>query len=280
LKRVSRQNKVIEAAFLLINADLMKMPLENLFELANKIQNFLGGVSEQLTNLARVANSESPEAEVAAIQDLLGRLLLYQTVIKNFFQNLMKRVHDDYENRDVWREAFDDLTTMPPLAEAGMKVSLTLDLIYEPPTLDDQTRYDFLMKRWPLGPESGYRIKVSSKGDSPEEKILYDILRSLDGLPLSAIRQCPHCSKWFLHLSKIDKRFCSTQCRTRSASKQSYDKKKEEEKKKAEQVEKEEKLTVYEDGKSDADPRTTKSNQKKVVGTSVPKMKIKRKKED
>jgi len=42
--------------------------------------------------------------------------------------------------------------------------------------------------------------------------VLIDIL---DGIPESAFKRCPECKKWFFHLSKRQKEFCSNRCASR-----------------------------------------------------------------
>lgn len=46
---------------------------------------------------------------------------------------------------------------------------------------------------------------------------------ALDGIPTEAIRKCLECEKYFLHLSRKEKYYCSPQCTSRSLSRKNRD---------------------------------------------------------
>ena len=57
-----------------------------------------------------------------------------------------------------------------------------------------------------------------------EGEILYDFIMALNGLPLAALSPCKECGKWFLQITDREKLYCSSQCRARRASRESYKK--------------------------------------------------------
>lgn len=50
---------------------------------------------------------------------------------------------------------------------------------------------------------------------SPAQYLLFRLHQAMDGAPLKAFRKCPECGKWFVHLSKREKQFCSNRCASR-----------------------------------------------------------------
>lgn len=61
------------------------------------------------------------------------------------------------------------------------------------------------------------KIICNSNIDSSiTEKVLFHFLYSLHNLPISAIYQCPECSKWFIHTTKRERIFCSNKCAAKS----------------------------------------------------------------
>jgi hypothetical protein len=63
-------------------------------------------------------------------------------------------------------------------------------------------------------------VRTSSK--DMEDAVKYQFLRSFNDLPLKALRKCPICDKWFLHLSKREREFCSNRCAAKNISRKKY----------------------------------------------------------
>jgi hypothetical protein len=64
--------------------------------------------------------------------------------------------------------------------------------------------------------------KVRTSSEDIENLIKYQFLMSFNGRPLKALRKCPICSKWFLHLSKREREFCSNRCAAKNISRERY----------------------------------------------------------
>lgn len=58
-------------------------------------------------------------------------------------------------------------------------------------------------------------IKLVFETDTEETTLKFHFIRTLEGVPLGAIKKCPECNKWFLHLSMREKIFCSNPCASR-----------------------------------------------------------------
>jgi hypothetical protein len=65
--------------------------------------------------------------------------------------------------------------------------------------------------------------KIETASKNSEEAIKYQFLVAFNGLPLKALRRCPKCKNWFLHLSKRERQFCSNRCAAKNISDKKYD---------------------------------------------------------
>jgi len=82
--------------------------------------------------------------------------------------------------------------------------------------------YGSLHHPWPLGPEEKYQIKVHSTCHTNEDRLVEDFIMALDGMPISVFHQCEECRNWFFHSANRKRRFCSSRCRAKKGSRESY----------------------------------------------------------
>jgi len=64
--------------------------------------------------------------------------------------------------------------------------------------------------------------KLKTEASNFEDAIKFQFLSSFDGQSLSALRKCPVCGNWFLHLSKRQREFCSQKCAAKKTSRVRY----------------------------------------------------------
>lgn len=229
MQRGGGKIRAIEAALELINADLRTMPLLQVVALARRFQQSFGGLNTELMNLSEASSSSSPKTREIVLKNFYERLVLYQGTIRDFFEKFMRRVSEDEAYRDVYRQLVGAWTFVRPLAEIQPQVTLTWSLEFMPEAKAKETIFDAMKKSWdrtwPLQSRGKYLIRVNSAGADPCSKILYDFVNAFDGLPLAAIHRCEFekCGRWFLHLTKKTRRFCSDRCRAREGSRIAYD---------------------------------------------------------
>lgn len=58
-------------------------------------------------------------------------------------------------------------------------------------------------------------LKLAYKVVSPTQYLVRRLHEAMNGVPLKAFCKCPECGKWFVHLSKREKQFCSNRCASR-----------------------------------------------------------------
>lgn len=123
-----------------------------------------------------------------------------------------------------WRSA-EEVEFYPSLGGRQLKLAVTLEAVglHFDSTNDSSTQEGG--KRFRLNPENLSQAKIEvyfsaqSNGDEGkdgnEDAFLFHFIRSLEGVPITAFRQCKECWNWYLHLSKRDKRFCTNACASR-----------------------------------------------------------------
>ena len=65
-----------------------------------------------------------------------------------------------------------------------------------------------------LIPEHNLQLYPFTKDDS--ETAIYEFARALEGVPITAIKQCPECQHYYIHLSKRKKNYCTPTCTWRA----------------------------------------------------------------
>jgi len=68
---------------------------------------------------------------------------------------------------------------------------------------------------WPDGTLENSPIRLDIIPNEDDEGFAFTFLKSIEGIPLSFIRRCEECRKWFVQKSKHDQIFCSVNCRAR-----------------------------------------------------------------
>ena len=63
-------------------------------------------------------------------------------------------------------------------------------------------------------------INTIYKAGSHQDTLLIHFIQALNGTLIGAIRKCPECGNWFLHVSKRVKRFCSNKCAAKKVSRE------------------------------------------------------------
>jgi len=66
------------------------------------------------------------------------------------------------------------------------------------------------------------RLYARAQGENLEHVITYYFVQSLQGLPVSSLKQCDECSGWFIQETKRNKIFCSSRCATKKANRERY----------------------------------------------------------
>ncbi|MFC1880649.1 hypothetical protein ACFL2S_04000 [Thermodesulfobacteriota bacterium] len=54
--------------------------------------------------------------------------------------------------------------------------------------------------------------------ETDRETLLLSFYRTLDGVQIGALRSCLECGNYFLHITKMEKKFCTNKCAARKAS--------------------------------------------------------------
>ncbi len=223
---LKRSIAIIESALKLIKEDLHKLSPDEKIKLARSIQQAVGGFSLPFLVIHEFSLDRPRQQVIKAFRQLDTDLNKCQEVVKTFFDGMMSAKRTQKDMEDEFRNWIpDEKFISPPLATSSVILDQQVYLEYHPSP--SEGKYSAFTHPWPLEPEEKYRIVIQSRCRTGEEQFLSDFISALDGIPISSFRQCPECRNWFFHNSNKDKRFCSSLCRAKKGSRDSYRKLKE-----------------------------------------------------
>ncbi len=209
-----------------INADLDTLTLSENMKLAVEVKLALDGsirwrvMSDYLLMHGSDSLISLFDPDLRTIKDLQAHLRI-------FFEGMTKKIEAlRYYERNY---AEQPLNGINEVAELTTNIKARARIIT--PGLEDfESEDDYSPPRFGgllgslLGPNV---IRVQFSPDNNKDALIFHFLQDIDGLPLIAIRQCPECKKWFVHLSRREKEFCSNKCAAKKTSRQRYQRLKE-----------------------------------------------------
>lgn len=147
----------------------------------------------------------------------------FQSHLKDFFAQTMKNVEsvrkfigeDHKDFMAVSKTPFENPNRMA-LNIARMEITFSLQVR---PIATESIWVDAMPEqvRISYDPEVAQDtpVKLAFKATTDEDTLLFWFIRLLEDVPLSSFRACQECGKWFIHLTKREKQFCSNSCAAR-----------------------------------------------------------------
>ena len=140
-----------------------------------------------------------------------------QDYLGEFFKGMMESIKGVLDRKGEWKEAkrLENYFCFAQI-ENPIKARLETPLI-EPEfkTENEGKRISYRIKRELLKETT---IVFSTKASSDKDTLLFHFCRALEGTPMGALRQCPECGRYFLHVSKREKEYCSNRCAARKGT--------------------------------------------------------------
>lgn len=155
----------------------------------------------------------------------------FQDKLRNFFDYMMPQIKKSlsYQNETDWKSG-EEIDFYPSLGSFSSEITIRL----EARGLSCEMKEDQDTRLYRHKPESLEKASIALlfEAKSNEDILLFNFIRALEGIPLTAIRQCRECGLWFLHISKHKRDFCSNRCAARKGSRERRKKQKNESPKK------------------------------------------------
>ena len=191
----------------------------------------------------------------------------YQGYLRQFFLERIvasiRRVGRD----DLWEREYRIWGSTRPLAfkigSLMAPIMLEVNLMFREPSDPDSSKEPKMS--WYGGLESDAPIQTILVPPRNAGGVVFKFLEALAGIRLRDLGECPECGKWFVRLTRPDKRFCSHLCSSKSGSRKRYLLRKETDRKKHERE-----LAQGRD-------RAHKSYKRKMARVHGPKVKVSRK---
>jgi hypothetical protein len=203
---------------MLKTGDLMKLTAELHLLLANGLwrQDPFSETLQQAVELAGAMEKDISKPKYD--QKAFERVKELQVWFRREFDIVMGKVDElhELEDLDKWNEVGRLPNTYSILPEI-CSTSLTPHLGFTFPK-DTKERGNKFLVRGKRGWREECRFTVTSQFDPSEGMILLLFLRALNGVQTNAFRRCEECKKFFLHVSKRERRYCANPCAARKGN--------------------------------------------------------------
>jgi hypothetical protein len=159
---------------------------------------------------------DTAEQELSKNQEKLQEV---KTVLVKFFGKVMNNFDQLKEQANRGDNLLDSmsLSKIEDLRVLG-KIRFSADIGVRIKSSPDRKR-DPHNKQWKANWAKGYLekspLEMAILPEVDKSSFLLGFIEALIGVPLSRVGRCENCTKWFLQHGKKEKKFCSTQCRTR-----------------------------------------------------------------
>jgi hypothetical protein len=212
-----------------LDADLDALPYSEKNKLVTDTLNILMGISSLLFGDGSADNllPAGRFDEFKAI-DRLGhewmqgqQLKACQERLRKFFDGVseqLKRSKKYAEEGWTSKTDFENFFSLGQV-ESALRMRIETRMIpWEVKLKNKGKKNEKVLRRLVPGAFENTALNLSFKASSDEDTLLFYFLKALEGFPLGAIRQCPECSRWFVHTSKKEKIYCQNKCAARVAS--------------------------------------------------------------
>ena len=221
---MKKDNSLVEWFLSFLNMDLENQPYGDLLKLVTELDAVLKGVSYKDNALPAAPHliRHLPK-HYLRVTSLMANQCQKVKDLQKALREVVEGIIKAYENANECADTMlseDVFTSLRALSR--LKVTLDAEARIEAPqwqadveSVTDEMQFEYMWKREDLK-EATLQLVISS--ENSEATIKYRFLESFDGLPLKALRRCPMCGNWFLHLSKREREFCSNTCAARNYS--------------------------------------------------------------
>jgi len=215
----SLQSKRIEWFLDFINQDLSILAEDNRMKLINNIESIIYGMGEIVFE-----GKTRPDMPSGRWDDIIshdsqkilqqkGKLEAYQLRLKEFFNSILQKFSEAKKQTESYHSDPKNYFCLENIDLSDLKLKVELPLIEDANPKVENDKYLIRLDEKSL---MAAPIRLSYRASSDEVTLLYYFIKALEGVPASAFRQCPDCLKFFLHLSKRIKKYCSNKCASRS----------------------------------------------------------------
>jgi hypothetical protein len=206
------KKKQIEWFIGLMNFDFEKASSSEILDLIMNMQIAFGRPlhPDLLTPQSSVWN---PEITLEILKHLREILMKFVVELKRKFREV-KKLNDDGALMKL-----NDITDLQNLFEIKTNAKVTLSLENKPKLKRDPEKRDMWKVYWPDRTLENSPLHVVISPEGGDEAFLFSFALAVNEIPLSFLRNCPECRKWFFQFGKT-RLFCSPQCRARRGMRQ------------------------------------------------------------
>jgi hypothetical protein len=210
-----------------LNQDLSALNDDEKMKISNQAISIIFGMPELV--FEEVDKPEMPADRWEGYKTLMETITLWQKKNKlkmcqdhllKHFEGIMQTINGAKSCAEEWRAEFNTYFCLGEIY-SKLKMRIESPLIKFDHRLINKGEKDekilFRLKRESL---LNAPIRLAFKAKTDEDTLLFYFFEALKGVPLSALRQCPECKRYFLHLTKKIKKYCNNNCAARGSIRQ------------------------------------------------------------
>jgi len=204
---VAMQRKKLDFFVNFINVDLDKMSIRKIERLGTELAEHMGLVE---------FDGYFTRVSTRVFDKLVGRkgerLKLLQKRFRLFLEQTLAQMKAISSYQGRWLKK-DDPDPVWEIAEINTQLSVRLMITVE----EEMTTVDFANQWARLKKDAlrDSRFRVFKTASQDFDGLIYHFTDTLNGIPISAVRKCPECEGWFVHLTNRKRDYCSNRCASR-----------------------------------------------------------------
>ncbi len=225
---MKKDSSLVEWFLSFLNMDLENQSSGNMLKLVTELDAILRGASYKdnavpdAPHLMRVFPKHYVRVK-SLMANQFQKVKNLQEVLREFVEGIIKAYEKAKKHADTMLSE-DEFASLRALSR--LKVTLDAEARIEAPqwvadvdSAPDEMQFEYMWKKEDLN-EATFELVISS--ENSEAAIKYQFFESFKSLPLKALRKCPMCGNWFIHLSIRERKFCSNRCAARNYSRKKY----------------------------------------------------------
>lgn len=147
-----------------------------------------------------------------------GLIKICQDRLKDFMSNVMNQIQEIQGKADSWNDWGKSIPGYFGLFQDSFEVKIRLETGRLPDLEFKKDDNEKLLWKYNAGAIDSLPLLFNIKAMNEEDTLLLQFLRALAGVKFGDLRTCPECGKYFIHIAKRVRTFCSNKCASRLAN--------------------------------------------------------------
>jgi hypothetical protein len=225
MKKGAHQN--IQWFLSFLNYDLSEIDYDEKMKITSQAISIIFGMPEFV-----FGEADKPEMpadrwkEDATLMDTIilwqkeNKLEVCQEYLMRHFESIMQTINEAKTFAKGWNPEFRNYFCLNKI-DSELKMRLESPLIeFDHRVINKGEKDENVLFRLKKDSLLNAPIRLAFKAKMDEITLLFYFFEALKGVPLGALRQCPECERYFLHVTKKHKIYCTNNCAAKGSVRQ------------------------------------------------------------